>query len=532
MCEKIDMISIKTVNDIELENIHDLFDSVIFLRGEEYFEEGLVTLIEPIISCTIAGTVRGNQTYNVSISIDNDGDILCDCSCPCDFNCKHAAALLLKWLSIKKNYKKKLKQVKPQVKETLSQILAKKSKTELIELVETIVENNPELKSYFTIERKEIVTRIKKLFSNFWEWHEVENLISQLETILEGIQNNKNQWNKDLFNEMKVCSSIMMDNVENVYDEGELSIFLEDWFQTYGEIFTQIRPAVKQKKEFIQTIVDWIDKDDYGLDGSYEQALFGMCTTIEDIALIEKYAQQLESEYYDNYYEKFLLRLYDKIGMDDRYIEIAKQSGLTIELIDKLISLDRLNEALEVCEESNKKHFSVTIENKKIQILKKLGKKSELQKSVMHLLEKTGDFNYFIKLKQESSKNEWEKILEHIIYDSEHKKRSALLSRIYYDERDYKKAYEYTQSMTDINYLELLAKKLRTQHPRLACNIFKKLCYESIHLGSGWPYKKAGKMLEAIKRIDKKGDFFKETKQEIIQKHKKKWSLMEIIENI
>ena len=287
MFEKINMISVKTINDIEIEDVHDLFDSVIFLRGEEYFEEGLVTLIEPINSCTITGTVRGNQTYNVSISIDADGDILCDCSCPCDFNCKHAAALLLKWLSIKKNYRKKLKQVKPHVKETLGQILAKKSKTELIELVETIVENNPELKSYVTIERKEIVTRVKKLFSNFWEWHEVRNLISQLETILEGIQNNKNQWNKDLFNEMKVCSSIMMDNVENVYDEGELSMFLGDWFQTYGEIFAQIRPTVKQKKEFIQTIVDWIDKDDYGLDGSYEQALFGMCTTIEDIVLID-----------------------------------------------------------------------------------------------------------------------------------------------------------------------------------------------------------------------------------------------------
>ena len=162
----------------------------------------------------------------------------------------------------------------------------------------------------------------------------------------------------------------------------------------------------------------------------------------------------------------------------------------------------------------------------------RLGRKTELQKSLLHLLEKTGDFNYFIKLKQESSEEEWKNYLKHIISDAKNKKRNALLSRIYYDEHDYKKSYEYAQSMTDLNYLELLAKKLSTQHPELACNAFKKLCYEWIHAGSGWPYKKAGKMLEAIKRIDKKGTFFKTTKEEIIRTHKKKYSLMKVIENI
>ena len=50
--------------------------------------------------------------------------------------------------------------------------------------------------------------------------------------------------------------------------------------------------------------------------------------------------------------------------------------------------------------------------------------------------------------------------------------------------------------------------------------------------GSGWPYKKAGKMLEAIKKLDRQGKFFNKTKNEIISKHKKKYSLMGIIENV
>ena len=91
---------IKNIKDITVEDIQDLFDSVIYLRGEEYFEEGLVTSIEPLNTVTITGTVRGNRSYTVSVSIDDDGNLISDCSCPCDFDCKHAAALLLKWLSI------------------------------------------------------------------------------------------------------------------------------------------------------------------------------------------------------------------------------------------------------------------------------------------------------------------------------------------------------------------------------------------------------------------------------------------------
>lgn len=38
----------KTIKNIKIEDVHNLFDSIIFLRGEEYFEEGCVTSIEPI----------------------------------------------------------------------------------------------------------------------------------------------------------------------------------------------------------------------------------------------------------------------------------------------------------------------------------------------------------------------------------------------------------------------------------------------------------------------------------------------------
>jgi len=527
-------MEVRTIESLTIDDVHDLFDSVIFLRGEEYYDEGCVSLIEPLDSQTIKGIVQGTRKYDVSISIDAEDEITCECSCPCDFNCKHAAAVLLKWLSIKKKYKNRLQQVKPSLKESIDQLLAKKSKEELIELTKTMIEKHPEFTSLVKIERKEVVSTIKRLFSQYWEWDEVQDLIDQLEAVLEGIRRNKQAWNKALLDEMTICSTMMIKNVENVHDEGDLGIFLDDWFETYGELFSTIKPTVNEKKEFIRTILKWMEKDDYGYDSSYEKALIGMCTTEEDIIFIKAGLESTESRYPEDkeYYQEFYLELYDKIGMDEKYLEVAEQSGLTSVLIDKLIALDRLDEALKICNENIREDFSMHLEIKKIEILKKLGKKPELAQGLFNFLEKTGEFSYYLKLKQESPKEEWKNYLERIITDTKSKGQFDLLSRIYYTEKDFMKAYEYSHDIHDLDYLELLAKKLTTANPELARNLFKRLCFDWVTKGAGWPYKKSGKMLEAIKRIDKQGMFFKQTKEEIIREHKKKYSLMKVIERI
>ena len=98
--------------------------------------------------------------------------------------------------------------------------------------------------------------------------------------------------------------------------------------------------------------------------------------------------------------------------------------------------------------------------------------------------------------------------------------------KIYYHEEDYLNAYEYAKNLTNSEYMELLAKKLSEEYPDKACSLLRKLIFQWILSGSGYPYKKAGKLLEEIKIIDKK------IKNEVINEHKKKYSLMNIIEKI
>lgn len=534
------VVNMKTIKDITIEDIQDLFDSIIYLRGEEYFEEGLVTSIEPLNTTTITGIVRGNQSYTVSISIDDDGNLVCDCSCPCDFDCKHAAALLLKWLSIKNKQSVSLKNGIPKAKESLQQSLAAKNKEELIELLKAAVDKHPELKSLVHIERKAVLSEIKKLFSTYWEWNEIHDLISQLETILEGIQRNKSSWDRSLWEEMKTCSEIMIKNIENVHDEGDLGIFWESWFETYGEVFASTKPNKSEKAEFIQTVLNWIEEDDYGNEGSFEKALVGLCSASDDVGLIKEMLAKVkknenkdeEDEYEGDDYEELFLKLYEKAGMEETYLKEAKRSGLTPKLVDKLVSLNRLEEALEVCNKNKTKELSYELEMKRLQLLRKLGRISELKKGLLALTKKLGSITYALQLKQEASAEEWRKYSQEIINHSKNNNQHSFLSRFYYEEKNFKNAHEYSKNLHDAAYLELLAKKLSKEYPDLSCDLFKKLCFHFIGQGSGWPYQKAGKMLEALKKIDKVGNVFRKTRTEIVKLHGKKYSLMGIIEII
>jgi len=137
-----------------------------------------------------------------------------------------------------------------------------------------------------------------------------------------------------------------------------------------------------------------------------------------------------------------------------------------------------------------------------------------------------------LKLKKESSKKEWENYKKEIIEEAKKSKINEIVSKIYYHEEDYPNAYEYAKNLTNSVYLELLARKLSKNYPDKACFLLRKLMSHWISSGSGYPYKKAGKLLKEIKSIDCSGNIFKKIKNEVINEHKKKYSLMNIIDKI
>ena len=531
-----------SIKDITREDIEELFDGQIFSRGEEYLEDGLVDSVELLDKNTIVGVVIGNDRYKVTISLDSEGDIICDCTCPCEFNCKHSAALLLKWISEKNNFSNKNqfdnKKEIIQKEEPIQDIVSKKSKEELVEIVMEMLSQNPELKSLIVLRKNEIIQKIRRIFSRFWDWNEIRDLISELDLIIQGIKKNKHLWGKELLEEIEKASLIIIKGIDSVRDDdGALSDFLEEWFEIYGEIFSATNPSKEEKIDFIKKILKFIDKDEYSMESSYEKAFLGMCKSLEDVELIKEYYKPEENikEDEDSFddqdnYDEFYLTLYEKIGENDRFLELSKSKGFSLDTIDKLIQLERFEEALKECDKQ--KEFDEDIENRKIGLLRRFGRIKEVKENLFKLTNKMGEISYVKKLKKECDKEEWKKSLKEILDNAKKNNWKEFVSRIYFNEEDYKNAYEYGNDSSDTDYLELLAKKLTEKYSDLACKILRDLCFQNIDYGSGWPYKKAGQLLKEIKKIDSSGSFYKKTKKEIILKHKKKYSLMNIIEKI
>ena len=192
----------------------------------------------------------------------------------------------------------------------INQLLQKKEKEELISIIECCVNKYPELKALIKLEKRDITIKIKKLFSNVLEWNQVRELIFQLDLILEGIKKNKKSWNKDLFNELEMSAKIVINNIENVHGEDEISIFLEEWFELMGEVFMKTNPSRSDKKEFITKIYNLINHDEYGNSDSFEKALKSICKTKMDLEQIKEILKPLElksqrdKEHYERlYYE-------------------------------------------------------------------------------------------------------------------------------------------------------------------------------------------------------------------------------------
>ena len=180
---------------------------------------------------------------------------------------------------------------------TINQILKKKEKKELITIIENFVGKYPELESLIKVEKSKVTVKIRKLFSHFWEWNQVNDLIFQLDLILEGIKKDKSSWDKNLLNELEISANIMINGMDNVHGEDEIAIFLEEWFEVIGGVFIRTKPSINEKKEFINKIYQLINKDDYGLSDSFEKALFIICKTKTDLELIKDILKPLESRY-------------------------------------------------------------------------------------------------------------------------------------------------------------------------------------------------------------------------------------------
>ena len=81
---------------MRLDNLDEIVDPLVLLRGQAYQQEGRVSALEQAGEKAWTAEVEGTDLYDVHFKLDSDGDFSCTCTCPYDWGpvCKHVIAAL------------------------------------------------------------------------------------------------------------------------------------------------------------------------------------------------------------------------------------------------------------------------------------------------------------------------------------------------------------------------------------------------------------------------------------------------------
>jgi len=85
---------------LTLRAIQELADTRTFARGNAYFHDGTVGLLD-VDEYEVRADVQGTQRYRVRLAAGSDGELEYECDCPVGDDgifCKHAVAVALSWL--------------------------------------------------------------------------------------------------------------------------------------------------------------------------------------------------------------------------------------------------------------------------------------------------------------------------------------------------------------------------------------------------------------------------------------------------
>jgi len=348
------------------EDIQLLCTEQSFERGEDYYWQGAIR--EPLRQgMTLRALCEGSQyePYRVRVELDEEGVAWADCSCPYDWGgyCKHIVALLLAWIHDPEEFT-----VIPETEE----LLAGMGREELIEVIEAILEQEPDL--IHLLERREPLSTARETpvdpevyrrqvvyaFGRGVDWDEVFAFASELEDI----KRTADQFREggDWANAWIVYKAIAEETLlhyEEIHDEGDVAGVIAECIEGMATCLREGPPSSQTERrawvrELFQMYLTDLDWGGYGLtdsvpgvlaelaqgeDGSFIEGLFRE-------AISQREGDDWSSQWRRGQLLQDLLRIYESQGREEDILNLCWEEGFDLLYAQKLLELGRLEEAL------------------------------------------------------------------------------------------------------------------------------------------------------------------------------------------
>ncbi len=348
---------------IKQTDVQNWTDDVYFQRGQAYYGQGAI-YDQRRQGMTLTSKCAGSQApfYRQEVLFSSHQIESAQCSCPVGEggHCKHTVALLLTWVHAPDSF---------QETESLDAVLEKRSKAELIGIIKEMLEQEPDLESLLELpliegESQPLNIKAIRLQANRafqgtdFEWgyaREIRRDLNPLLKLAAGYLDRNDVENSASVYEVIIETILDNENAALGDEDGELLKVIYDCCQGLG----QCLPAVtspKKRIEILQILFSAYQWDTIKLGGvgaadNVPEIFMSQATPSERTEIV-KWTREIMpkgNSWSDGYHRevlgKLLLDLEADTLDDEAYLRICRQTGRLNDLIDRLLILNRMDEA-------------------------------------------------------------------------------------------------------------------------------------------------------------------------------------------
>lgn len=363
----------KNLPEITRDQIEAWTDPRSLQRGTRYFEHGHI-LAPRRQERTLKAECIGSQPtpYRVQITLNERGIQAGDCSCPVGVggHCKHAVALLLTWQTEPTRFTET---------EAVETVLARMDRDELVALIEEMLRRHPELESLLTMETlsqaaatqvldpgpiQEQVTRA--LFGHGYEWDSGYDIAADLDQIVEFGDSfaDREEW-ANAATVYRTVALTVLDAYDQIRDdEGATLWSVTTCAEGLGRCLEDVADA-EMRREILRALFDILcwdtDQGGYGVGDTIPIILEEATTAAERREMAGWVREKLPEPDSDGgigrdwrrtAYGGILLMLENDDLDDESYLAICRQTGRQSDLVERLLTLDRIDEAVAAAQQA------------------------------------------------------------------------------------------------------------------------------------------------------------------------------------
>jgi hypothetical protein len=338
-----------------------------FARGSRYFSDGAIRNPR-LAGSTLKAQCQGSQIqpYGVQATLGSRDILAANCSCPIGSggHCKHVAALLLTWLDDPDEFV---------CVEDLATNLDRRSKADLIALIGKMVERHPDLemlielpvpghKNTQPVDAENIRRQVRHaLFSGGDEWDAAPQIAGQLASVVDvgdGYAESEG-WSNAVIVYETIIRTVLQE-FDSFDDEGgDLREIVNRCVQGLGDCVS-VTEDPAHRSSILRALFEtyaW-DVEHGGIEVGYQApGIILEQATPEERAQVAAWLRAVlptgdswTHSFQRQTYGGFLLHLEQDTIDDEAWLRICRETDRVLDLVDRLLALQRVGEAREVAQ--------------------------------------------------------------------------------------------------------------------------------------------------------------------------------------